>query len=458
MQVLSIIASLITMAFVTGNYQRFESQHIVGRPYPWSSAREIAWQRRCLERTTVPPLFGTVSGIANRTYTEVPASEHVIQRFAESTAAAERSTPSALHTKSLHLGEYNLDRKSQETDAISSDDDNDNIKMQSFLRQQSIESNMDTVDMLDMDETPRIPAPPLPPPLPPLQLGLATVGAVMNRMSTITEMMLFKSELYLRDHVPRIPENFHLNSSSSTQHTKTPAAPDTSVETTDQPLQLPTRRAFRDGLEQDDFLGKSVSFAGWSFVLLQRMLALSAFAYFHPVACLILCASHYALMLIALLLLEARLREKPERLAFYVFLAYVYVFCIVEFKVKFRRPRRTLLAYAVLVMLQNVSISLWWFGQREAGRLADAVAAGDGEAAAATVSSAWWFGFMFAGVLLSGTYAMMCWVVYWYLLRPSQRILFEAAEARAVAAEAATATPPERRTTTTPGQVLESLA
>lgn len=291
-----------------------------------------------------------------------------------------------------------------------------------------------------MDAPPRMAAPPPPPLQPPLHLGLSTVGAVMNRMSTYKEMMLFKTELYLRDHVPRMPDHFHLNSAPAAA-----AATADTTETATTTLQLPTRRSFRAGLEQDDFLGKSVSFAGWSFVLLQRMLALSAFAYFHPIACLILCASHYAVMLVALLLLEARLREKPERLAFYVFLAYVYVFCIVEFKVKFRRPRRTLLAYAALVMLQNVTVSVWWFGRREAGRLADAVAAGDEETAAATVSAAWWFGFMFAGVLLSGTYALMCWVVYWYLLRPSQRILFEAAEAKAADEAAEVKREEERR-------------
>lgn len=415
MQVLSIVAGLLTMAFVTGSYQRFESQHIVGRAYPWSTAAQIAWQRHRLQCTTEPPrpVRATLESMGVG-YAQIPP-------LAEDVA-----------TKSLHLGEFNLN---DEIASISSDEENEDgpHKVRHFLAQRSIESNQDTVDEVLMDRTPHAP----PPPPPPLQLGLPTVGVVMNRMSTFTEMMLLRTELYLRDHVPRVPDNFHLNH----QQKAAEAAPD-HPDGGDAELLMPTRRPMLDGIEQDDFLGKTVSFCAWYLVLLQRMIALSGFAYFHPLACLYFGIAHYALMLVALLV-ETRLHEKAERLAFYLFLAYVYVFCIIEFKIKFRRPRRTLVAYAVLVMVQNVAMSAWWFGRRENGRIASALLAldegsGGGEGAVeAAVSAAWWFGFMFAAVLLCGMYALVCWVVYYYLLKPSARLLFEAA--REAEEEAATA-------------------
>lgn len=429
MQVLSIIASLVTMACVAGNYQRFESQHIVGsRQYPWSSRQQIVWRRqRLLKRTEPLPPAVRSSG-----YIVVPASEHVLRRFAAATSTASplMSPPSSsVATKSLHLGEFNLD----ESDS-SADENHDNRKILSFLRQRSVESNQDTVDM---DFTPRAEAPP--PPrfaiVPPIELGLPTI---MNRMSTYKDMMLLRTELYLRDNVPRLSQNFHLKptTKATTDHVDHNTA--TTVIDDDQPSVLPTRRQLIDGLEQDDFLGKAVSTAAWSLVLMQRMLALSAFAYFHPLGCLILCTGHYLLMLAALLA-ETRLHTKAERVMFYLFLAYVYIFCIVELKVKFRRPRRTLIAYAVLLMVQNVSMSAWWFGRREYGRLAaglDTEEAVSLAAAEVSASSTWWFGFMFAAVLLSGVYAVLCWVVYYFLLKPSARVLFAAEQEKKLVAAA----------------------
>lgn len=281
--------------------------------------------------------------------------------------------------KSMHLGKYNLDTPQ---------------------RQYSVESNVDTVDM---DFVPRE----LPPPPP------TGMEYVFDRMSTFKEMMIMKTELYIRDNVPRLPENFHLPFNEIKVETRfAPQTPDGQQHQTDEPdLVMPTRRKMITGLEQDDFIGKSVSFIAWNCFLIQRMIALSAFCYFQPLPCLILAASHYFLMLVCLVW-ETRFHEKIERITFYLFLAYVYVFCLLEFKIKFRKPRRWFVGYVLLVMAQNVSITVWWFGRREYSELA-------------LVSSAWWYGFMFAAVILSGIHALMCWVVYYYLLRPKDKVLFD---------------------------------
>lgn len=417
---MSIVASLVTMAVITGSYQRFESQKVVGRNYPWSSRRQTNWRRSYFERTKQPLI--TPDRPAG-SYIQYPSADRIVEQFiANSTSRSggdegppindlggtrrqredelrradnieiveESEEPindlgssrrDASYAKSLHLGKYNLDASQ---------------------RQFSVESNIDTVDM---DFVPRD----LPPPPP------TGIDYVFDRMSTFKEMMFMKTELYIRDNVPRLPENFHLpfNEIKVEPRSAPPQTPDGLLhQSTDEPdLVMPTRRKMITGLEQDDFVGKSVSFIAWNCFLIQRMIALSAFCYFQPLPCLILAASHYFLMLVCLVW-ETRFHEKIERITFYLFLAYVYIFCLLEFKIKFRKPRRWFVSYVLLVMLQNVSITVWWFGRREFSE-------------SALVSSGWWYGFMFAAVILSGIHALMCWVVYYYLLRPKDKVLFD---------------------------------
>lgn len=408
------------MSVVTGNYQRFESQKMVGRNYPWSSRRQTNWRRNYFERTKKPLIVQNRPSLSSVRF---PATDRIVSQFIASSptrsGVSENQTRSnkrvskqqredelrkadnieileeseepindlgtsrrdASYTKSLHLGKYNLD---------------------TVERQISVESNIDTVDM---DFVPRE----LPPPPP------TGMGYVFDRMSTFKEMMFMKTELYIRDNVPRLPENFHLPFNEIKVDPRNAPQTPTDVQQTDEPdLVMPTRRKMITGLEQDDFVGKSVSFLAWNCFLIQRMIALSAFCYFQPLACLILVASHYFFMLVCLVW-ETRFHEKIERITFYLFLAYVYIFCLLEFKIKFRKPRRWFVGYVVLVMLQNVSITVWWFGRRE-------------YIESAWVSSGWWFGFMFGVVILSGIHALMCWVVYYYLLRPKDKVLFDEAQ------------------------------
>lgn len=404
MQLFSVCMSLIHMARVTATYQRFESQRCVGRPYPWASPQQVAGQRARFERTTI--LAAVATAAAPRTaYTPVPASEHVLRRFAASST-----------TKSLHLDELSLD------------DDRNSASDGSGVEMPPERGKMNGLNADYTDYSPQRPAPP--PPQPP-HLGLSTVGTVLQRMSTYRDMMLLRTELYLHDTVPRLPAKFHLDTvASKDSHASKP--PDF----TDAPLPLPSRRPTIDGLERDDFLASAVCFAGWSFVLLQRMLALAAFAYYRPLACAVLCSAHYVAMLAALLGgLVGGTHRTAERTSFYLFLAYVYIFSVMELRVRFARPRRILLGWAALVMVQNMAMSAWWFGQREHGRIATVAAAEDVAELAATVSAAWWFGLMFVAVLLSGVYALMCWTVYWFLLRPSARVLFASEREAQVEAE-----------------------
>uniref|UniRef100_A0A7G3B3A9 XK-related protein n=1 Tax=Lutzomyia longipalpis TaxID=7200 RepID=A0A7G3B3A9_LUTLO len=143
---------------------------------------------------------------------------------------------------------------------------------------------------------------------------------------------------------------------------------------------------------------------GWVLFLLMRMLALSLFAVFYVKATGYLCLSHYLLMLIWLFI-ETRFHEKAERDLFYIFLAYVFIFSIIEFKIKFRNIRIWYLLYCGIVLTQNVVITLWWYITDE--------------------FQSWWFHYLFTMILLSGALSIGCLVTYYIILKPRDKVLFE---------------------------------
>ena len=173
-------------------------------------------------------------------------------------------------------------------------------------------------------------------------------------------------------------------------------------------LMMPRRRRMVVGLEQEDFFAKTVAFLGWLFFLLMRVLSLSVFAYLHWREALYICAAHYVVVLVCLLY-EVKFHPKAERLLFYFFLSYVYVFVIMEFRIKFVHLRMWYGLYVGLVLTQNFLLSMWWY-----------VAVMDLEL--------WWFDYLFKTILGSGVLSLSCLLVYYLRLKPKDKVLFELME------------------------------
>ncbi len=167
---------------------------------------------------------------------------------------------------------------------------------------------------------------------------------------------------------------------------------------------MPSRKKIIEGIEQEDIVAKSVAFTAWTFFLVMRMVSLSAFSVFYPLECIYLCLVHY-LVMVAGLLYETRFHEKIERTYFYLFLAYIYIFCILEFKIKFKRPRYWFALYTTFMLVQNLAITFAWYYFAE--------------------FESWWFGYMFAIIILSCCYSLLCFLVFYFLLKPPNKILLE---------------------------------
>lgn len=313
-------------------------------------------------------------------------------------------------------------------------------------------------DYYNFDTSPTSPPPALP------LMGLSPFNKILNyplnRLSTITDMFLLDTELYVKDHVPRLPEkiarhefkshhstmttstvvakaqadtNGHLNSiliagyeddavknsiainvhwtgedlATQRDHDQRPSAVDYDV-VDGNVLMMPRRRRMVVGLEQEDFFAKTVGFLAWFFFLLMRVLSISVFAYLHWREAIYICLGHYLIML-GCLISEVKLHGKMQRMVFYVFLSYVYVFVILEFKIKFIHLRMWYGLYVGFVLTQNFVLSVWWY-----------VAVMDLEL--------WWFDYLFRTILGSGVLSLCCLLVYYLRLKPKDKVLFELME------------------------------
>ncbi|KAJ6637185.1 hypothetical protein Bhyg_09913 [Pseudolycoriella hygida] len=299
-QVISIIFSLLTMAMVASSYQRFESQKVVGRNYPWSSEVQCSTRRKQFRRTTT---ILEERKPVEPTYVEIPGSEQIMTRFNSTIAGDEdenefNTTIRHHDHKSLHLGNFNLNEENNFTfadqhknihfDEIDGDThksldsskilniplDENRPRRPSMLDLNAIvqyenESNNDIDDnnQGNLDFSPDHPAPP-PPDVKHFILNQ------FNRFSTFKDMLVTNAELYIKEHVPRLPDKLFENEKA---HLSTNDAKEDEVD-----FMMPSRKKIVEGIEQEDIVAKSVAFTAWTFFLVMRMVSLSAFSVFFP--------------------------------------------------------------------------------------------------------------------------------------------------------------------------------
>lgn len=119
-------------------------------------------------------------------------------------------------------------------------------------------------------------------------------------------------------------------------------------------------------LPEDDVAGKTIAFFWWWCFLLGRMLTISAFAYFYPTDIIWLLASHFILV-VSLLLYDVRADEvRRAKAIFFIFIGLVYLFCLIEFKIKFKKAKFIYYGFFLLMFTENIVMcSVWWFGNVE---------------------------------------------------------------------------------------------
>lgn len=400
------------MAMTVESFQRFESQRIVGRCYPWLAPHQLEKKQHIYRRTLSCPVASVVPK-------EAPAN------FKPAVMEEDELKTSTQFRKSLNVDENNFDinnekvlkevyfvsnftNQSEKPKYSPVPDEVDDIEeIKEYLRQTNDEDDNEDNESailrnpeVNFDRTPSLPPPPQPTSKFPYMNSL-------HRISTFKDMLIFNAESFIKDKVPRIPDGLFEH------HHPIPNEKEIKKEATTMPVTfindetdilLPTRKKVIEGIENDEMLGKFISFLGWAMFILMRMMSLSAFAVFYPMECAYLCFAHYLFMLICLGY-ETRLKEKWQRSMFYVVLAYIFIFNLMEFKIKFKNIRSWYIGYFSLVLLQNITMTIVWYGY-------------------STFPENWWFEFMFSIIVQSGISSIICMLLYFYYLKPKDKAFF----------------------------------
>lgn len=122
-----------------------------------------------------------------------------------------------------------------------------------------------------------------------------------------------------------------------------------------------SRVIYVNGLAEDDLAGKLIAFLWWFGFLLARVLTISIFAYFFMETSIWLLSAHFILV-IALLSYDVKTDAvKRAKALFFVFIGLIYIFCIIEFKIKFKKAYFIYYGFFLLVFSENLLMCLLWF-------------------------------------------------------------------------------------------------
>ncbi|EDW02502.1 uncharacterized protein LOC6560130 [Drosophila grimshawi] len=443
LQGMCLVFAAIDLAAITTSYHRIESQRRVGRCYPWATPQQMEAQRCRLEQNE--RLCGEVERRkreSERTVTtSFPQSEKIMENFHARQGHSQEAT---VGTHELNIrGHDEVDNdgmETVETKAVlhtpsvaagnATDDDKIHHAMPKLVLRREELQHVDSIEVLDtVPETPAPPPPPstAPPALPMLRLPTENsppevapdlrrtmsdnehrrsrrMTRPLSHLETFKDMLLMNAQLYIKDHVPRPPKLLVGRvdeEESSDERTplvlaQTPkGTPLTPKDVVDFYFPRPTKIV--NGIQQDDFAGKTVAFFGWIAFIIMRMLSLATFCVFYPRAFFIIVGVHYAVMLAALAL-ETRCRGSWSRTLFFLLLAYIYIFVLLELRVCFKSVRRWYGWYLVLILVENITMTSIWYGAEE--------------------FESWWFGFIWEWIVYSGILFLATIIVYYSILRP----------------------------------------
>lgn len=160
------------------------------------------------------------------------------------------------------------------------------------------------------------------------------------------------------------------------------------------------------GMLEDDAAGKTIAFFWWFCFLLGRILTISTFAYFYPTHIIWLLCSHFILV-VALLLYDVRADQvRRAKAIFFIFIGLVYLFCLIEFKIKFKKTKFIYNGFFTLVFTENIIMCfIWWFRNLE------------------TIESDWWFKYVFCVIFVSTALSLLSMLFYLNINKPEKIVV-----------------------------------
>nr|XP_023028394.1 uncharacterized protein LOC111516473 [Leptinotarsa decemlineata] len=167
-----------------------------------------------------------------------------------------------------------------------------------------------------------------------------------------------------------------------------------------------SRVIYVKGMEDDDLAGKVIAFFWWFTFLLARVLAISVFAYFFLEKSILLLCSHF-LIVIAFLIYDVKSDEVNRAKGFFfLFLGLIYIFCIIEFKIKFKKATFIYYGYFVLVFIENFTMCLiWYLGEAE------------------TIENDFWFRYVFYIVIIGSLTSLSSMIFYFIFNKPPEVVV-----------------------------------
>ncbi|CAG9813974.1 unnamed protein product [Phaedon cochleariae] len=343
-QVMSIILNLVKVSVTTTYYQRFKSQKLTGKQYPWYKQYKAFVQPSSPEdvlRRSIPYSESRMIVEGRRT-----------TRNLEDVYDLEPPRYSALRRRSsdIYLEPCTSDSTSKRQTLLETDFDED-IR----TREKVVDEGFDEPDSQSKN--------------------------VLNLPPTMRETSVLDG-----------PRRMVFRETGISGQSE----PDFSI----------SRIVYVKGLEDDDLAGKLIACTWWFCFLLARVLAISVFAYFFIKETIWLLSAHFVIVMTFLLYDVNTDAVKRAKSVFFLFLALIYIFCIIEFKIKFKKATFLYYGFFLLVFIENfVMCSIWYTGAVE------------------TIEDDFWFRYTFYIVVMCTLASFSSMAFYFGLNKPAEVVV-----------------------------------
>lgn len=301
-QVVCIFMSIAILSVQTTSFQRFESQRVNGRKLPWAMwLKKYRLQELCDFEERAP-----------------------LQSFVAKTEDTDTDTNG---------------RRVCDTSRVEESEKQDSMDGIEFENQET-DRNITTSLNRQISVTP---------PLPPKNAHITPPPTPLRGITTVAPLLVPEAP------APPRPDSI----CKPIQSEKLVSRSNENLAESTETIKVPSRRYSKKGLEEDDPVGKFLSFLWWFFFISARILSVAIFYEFYPIYLFIVLGIHYALMLTYLFYYS----KYYDVITFFVnlWLGLVYTFSLIEYRIKFKYADKWVLPYYVFVLLQNTLLTLVWY-------------------------------------------------------------------------------------------------
>ncbi|XP_012548325.1 uncharacterized protein LOC101741820 isoform X1 [Bombyx mori] len=377
-QSISIIAASLRMASTATIYRRFEREKLCGRKYPWSKNVEqdplIHSNANVMQKQIPEDLSENIYEAVPKSETTYSDSRNPVKTNSDLIQFSPRNTYESNFYDDISTDSHlNFDYISSVpsygySQSSSVDSDEEYVKPVSIIdrvapRRRGTEYNIERVNITP---PPIIPAPR------PGSIAVWAEKIVENAESIPSWLSAPPRRKYCEEVIKEEP---------------------------DIPRKLPI--TYMRGLEPQDTTAALVNFLGWYSFFVSRLLSIACFISFFPFVAIIVLFSHYQIMLLFLIVPQASTVKR----GFYLFLAFIYLFCLMEFKIRFRHVRVWHVFWIIVCTTETVVFTGVW-------------------ASIDNTMEVWWKYFLVKVIFISLLLSYMCFLVYFVLLQPRETIVY----------------------------------